>query len=147
MGIIVELYADIKATLVLPTYLFKAVGNEIRSYNWYMKSPIQFPCEILPEYDVGERYVYMSDTSVFISGGMHTNKWIMNICFELNLESSEFSKKASMNQWKGAHGIIKFNSEIYVFGGYGGGQRLSTAERYSIDWNIWNPISDMPVSG
>ena len=88
----------------------------------------------------------MSANSIFISGGQNMRKEIMDRCFELNLDTMHFDKKAAMSQCKGAHGIIKLNSWLYVFGGWCG-RRLNTAERYYIDQDIWQPVADMPIGG
>ena len=51
-----------------------------------------------------------------------------------------------MNYRRIYHGIIKFNAEIYVFGGFNG-EVLSSAEQYDQEGNIWYNCTNMPVSG
>ena len=41
----------------------------------------------------------------------------LNDCFTLNIATSVFSRKAQMNVRRHQHGISKFDSIIYVFGG------------------------------
>ena len=118
MGICIELNKDLRSNLVFPSFLFRAVGQEVRAYNVYNKTTQNFSSEILPEYDVGERYLFTSADTLFISGGQNRRNEIMDVCFEINIATNEFIKLASMLEPKGAHGIIKFGLDIYVFGGW-----------------------------
>ena len=56
-------------------------------------------------------------------------------------ETNEISKLANMRFQRANHGAVKFDEEIYVFGGVGRGRRFSSDEKYNISTNTWTTIS------
>lgn len=90
-----------------------------------------------------------------ISGGYDdTADKTLSYCFELNITTQDFNRKASLNHARRGHGTMLMNTSyddkmldtrLYVFGGYGG--LLKSAEVYKIDKDAWNALPDMPVAG
>ena len=49
-----------------------------------------------------------------------------------------------MNYGRSEHGIIKFGSDQYVFGGFNDHILLNSAERYNTALNTWHDVATMP---
>ena len=56
-------------------------------------------------------------------------------------ETNEISKLANMKFQRANHGAVKFDDEIYVFGGVGRRRQETPDEKYNISTNTWSTIS------
>ena len=136
-----------------PPLLLRAEGAKISilECKWKKLQPEVDGSSKLPFYCAGgERYTFLSDKIVFISGGYIGSQQRIAICKKLTLLTEtaewtyEISDAAKMNFHRANHGAIKFGQEIYVFGGNGQRFPLFKSEKYNISTDKWSIIPKRP---
>jgi len=94
--------------------------------------------DTLPEYTYGERIVFLSDTTILVTGGRAYGAAIPNT-FEIDVTSYECATKQAMLSPREGHGMIKFYNVVYVFGGRVEvlSEGIKSAEMYNISSDTW----------
>lgn len=63
--------------------------------------------------------------------------------YALNLSSHQLSQLRSLDTPREAPGVVKVRSSVYVFGGLGNSQHLSSCEKWRNDTDSWTPLPGM----
>lgn len=86
----------------------------------------------------GVNWIGLDHDTIFFCGNEENSP---ESAFSFNYTTNNLARLADMKKAHMNHGCLKYEQQIYVFGGFVD----QTCEKYSLNENSWTQISDLPV--
>ena len=89
-------------------------------------------------------WVFLNDQEVMFSGGIRRFEY-QNHSYVYSFKTEYMCRKADLNEARIAHGVYRYNQNVYAFSGQNNYEPITSNEVYDIERDSWSNLPNLPI--